>query len=103
MDPTTDRDETTGMPKAPSARERLRDQTGTLKEDLRELGRLSRDAAAEKLGEAREAAAGYFDQGKRRAGEIEGDLEHYIREKPIQSLLIACGAGMLLGIVLSRR
>lgn len=37
------------------------------------------------------------------AGESLGPLENYVREKPIKSMLMAAGAGALLGVLLLRR
>ena len=50
----------------------------------------------------REQAADYYEHGRRRASEMEQSLEQYVQEKPIQSLLIAAGVGMLLGILRKR-
>ncbi len=63
-----------------TATQKLRSQTETVREDLRELGRITKDVAQEKLGVAR-----------------------YVREKPVKSILIAGGVGLALGILLSRR
>lgn len=85
------------------ATERLRDQTSTVAEDLRELGRLTKDAAKEKLGEARQVASDYYEQGRERVGELEQQVEGYVRQRPMTAILIAAGAGALLGFLLSRR
>jgi ElaB/YqjD/DUF883 family membrane-anchored ribosome-binding protein len=37
------------------------------------------------------------------AGETLGPIENYVREKPIKSMLIAAGAGALVGMFLLRR
>jgi ElaB/YqjD/DUF883 family membrane-anchored ribosome-binding protein len=92
----------------------LRQQTDTIKEDIRELGNMARDAAQEKLDEARQAAADavetgrqrateIYGQGREKAEEIEEQVVDYVRKKPVKSMLIAGGVGLLLGIVLSSR
>ncbi len=86
-----------------SAAEQLRSQAGTVAEDLGQLGRLAKDATKEKLGEAREIAAGYYEKGRIKAGEMESQLTDYVRAKPLKSVLIAAGIGALLGILVSRR
>lgn len=96
---------TDGManPGAESATERLVEQGKTVREDMKELGDLAREAAAEKLAEARRYADGYMQDRKERVGEVEDKLVTAIREKPIQSVLIAAGAGALFGMLFLRR
>ena len=86
-----------------STTERLRQQTGAVREDLGELGRLAKQAAREKIDEARETAADYYDQGRKKADELEDQLADYVRAKPLKSILIAAGVGALFGILISRR
>jgi ElaB/YqjD/DUF883 family membrane-anchored ribosome-binding protein len=43
-----------------------------------------------------------YEESRQRAYELEKALEAYIREKPVKSLLIAAGAGMLLGLLWKR-
>ncbi|MCZ6747363.1 MAG: hypothetical protein O7C74_09135 [Acidobacteria bacterium] len=92
----------------------LRQQTDTIKEDIRELGNLAREVAHEKLDEARQAAADAVETGRQRATEIYGQgrekaeefeeqLVEYVRKKPVKSILIAGGVGLLLGMVFSSR
>jgi len=89
--------------RTPSTGEQLRSQTETVREDLGELGRLAKQAAKEKLDEAREAAAGYYDRSRTKADELETQLVDYVRAKPLKSVLIAAGIGALFGILVSRR
>ena len=87
----------------PSATDQLRAHGETVREDLGQLGRLARSAAREKLGEARGAAADYYDQGRKKASEFESQVVDYVRTKPLKSVIIAAGVGALLGILMSRR
>jgi ElaB/YqjD/DUF883 family membrane-anchored ribosome-binding protein len=50
----------------------------------------------------KEIASEYYQQGRQQATVWEHQLEQQIREKPIQSLLIAGGIGLLLGILCRR-
>jgi ElaB/YqjD/DUF883 family membrane-anchored ribosome-binding protein len=84
------------------ATQTLRDTAGQVSQSLRDAGSQVRDAATEKMGQIRDQANEYYEQGKQRAQEWEQGLESYIQEKPIQSLLIAAGVGMLLGILWKR-
>ena len=80
----------------------LRDSAKEVKENLRELGSQVRDTATQQYEQLREQASDYYQQGRDRAMEMEQSLEQYVQEKPIQSLLIAAGVGMLLGILWKR-
>ena len=55
-----------------------------------------------RYGQLRDQATDYYEQGRQRATEMEQSLEQYVHEKPIQSLLIAAGVGMLLGVLWKR-
>lgn len=61
-----------------------------------------RDVAREQYDHLRQQAHDYYDQGVETASEWQDSLESYIQEKPIKSLLIAAGVGMLLGILWKR-
>jgi len=80
----------------------IRDTASQVTQSLRDAGSQVRDAATEKVGQLRDQANEYYEQGKQRAQEWEQGVEDYIREKPIQSLLIAAGVGMLLGVLWKR-
>ena len=73
-----------------------------VQQNIRQMGGQIRDAATEKYGELRDQAQEYYQQGRERATEWEQGLEQYVREKPVQSLLIAAGVGMLLGMIWKR-
>jgi ElaB/YqjD/DUF883 family membrane-anchored ribosome-binding protein len=80
----------------------MRDTAQQVQDNLRNLGSQVRDAATEKYGQLRDQAADYYEQGRQRATEMEQSLEQYVQEKPIQSLLIAAGVGVLLGVLWKR-
>ena len=87
----------------PTKGTRFREQTTKVKDDLRELGKLGREASAETLDKARETAGHYVEQGKKRAVEIEDSVVTYVRNKPVKSLAMAIGAGAVLGYLIKRR
>ena len=74
--------------------------------ELREAARETRDQIRERSQElsthAQEVASEYYQLGRERAQEWEQTLEAHIREKPIQSLLIAGGIGLFLGLLWRR-
>ena len=80
----------------------LRESAQQVGQNLRDLGGQVRDTATQQYGQLRDQASDYYQQGRERAMEMERSLEEYVHEKPIQSLLIAAGVGMLLGILWKR-
>jgi ElaB/YqjD/DUF883 family membrane-anchored ribosome-binding protein len=82
--------------------DQLRDTAANVTQGIRDLGSQARDAATEKYDELRQQATEYYDQGRQRAQEWERGLEDYVQQKPVQSLLIAAGVGMLLGVLWKR-
>ncbi len=95
--------ETTPDVAAADSTDELSQHVKTVREDLGQLGRAAKNVAQEKLGEARRYADEHLDQGKQKASEIEDQLEEYIRTKPLKSVLIAAGAGALIGYLLGRK
>ena len=81
----------------------VRDSATQAAQSVRNLGENVRDAASEKFEQLRQQANDYYEQGRERAREWEQGLEQYVQEKPIQSLLIAAGVGMFLGLLWRRR
>ena len=80
----------------------IRDTASQVQQNIRDLGGQVRDVASEQYGQLRDQATQYYEEGRQRAQEWEQGLEEYVHEKPIQSLLIAAGVGMLLGILWKR-
>lgn len=71
-------------------------QTG---EKLQEV----RARAEESLRQARERLGQFEEEAVQRAREVADATEDYVRENPWQSVGIAAGIGMLVGLLLSRR
>ncbi|HEX4145792.1 MAG TPA: hypothetical protein VHY91_19965 [Pirellulales bacterium] len=108
-----------------NATDQLRDKVGDVRQNLRDIGSIAQDAAKEKVTDLRDTVsqqaadlreatnrkaedlrtrAGEFcDEGRQRAVEFERTLEQRIREKPLQSVAIAAGVGILLGMLWIRR
>jgi len=85
---------TPGRPEAGRAEER-RDR---MQEQGREIAQRAQDLATQ----GKEAATEYYEQGRERVQEWQQQLEHQVREKPLQSLLIAAGIGLLIGLLKRR-
>jgi ElaB/YqjD/DUF883 family membrane-anchored ribosome-binding protein len=80
----------------------MRDTAQQVQDNLRNLGGQVRDQATQQYDQMRDQATQYYEQGRQRATEMEQSLEQYVHEKPIQSLLMAAGVGMLLGVLWKR-
>jgi ElaB/YqjD/DUF883 family membrane-anchored ribosome-binding protein len=93
--------------------EDLERQFQVLRDDFVTLGRLLREVGEAKAGEKRDAALAEaealldrsrasLEKGRARAQEATASIEDHIREKPVQSALIALGVGFLVGIITRR-
>jgi ElaB/YqjD/DUF883 family membrane-anchored ribosome-binding protein len=91
----------------------LIDDLKTVVRDAETLLRASSGEAGEKLTEARAKAEASLAQARerikvaeedavKRSREMLGDAEHYVRHNPWQSVGIAAGAGLILGLLLGR-
>jgi len=56
----------------------------------------------DKVSDAKERGRAAYDQARDRADEWLDDVRDYVREKPVQAVAIALGAGWLLGRILRR-
>lgn len=62
-----------------------------------------RARAEESLRQAKERLADVEEEALRRAREVAEAAEEYVRDNPWQSLGIAAGVGLVLGILIARR
>lgn len=76
---------------ASSTAEEWRDQ-------IRDTGREISQKAQELTTQGKDIAADYYEQGREHVLAWQKQLEHQVREKPLQSLLIAAGIGLLVGL-----
>lgn len=95
---------TTTVEGAPeSATQELRDQAKAVRKDIADLGRTAKTVAKEKMVEGRRHAGEYLEQGKQKVIELEDQFEGYVRKQPLKSVLIAAGAGALIGFLIGRK
>ena len=87
----------------PTTRDRLGAQAKEVSNDLKEMGGIVRDAAQEQLGQVRENATEYYEQGRDNVHGVLCDVEQYVRARPVKSVLIAAGIGLLFGRLWMRR
>ena len=83
--------------------EQLKEKASQVGQDLREIGGQVRDVAREQYDRLRHSANEYYEQGRQTAREWQENVETYVQEQPVKSLLIAAGVGVLVGLLLKRR
>lgn len=83
--------------------DRLGAQANGVSEDLTEMSGIVRDAAQEKLREVRETATEYYEQGRDDVHGVLCNFEQHVRARPIRSVLIGAGIGLLFGRFWMRR
>ena len=64
-------------------------------------GKIS-DAATQTYEHFRDTASDYYQQGREKAQHWQEEVENYVQDQPIKSLMIAAGVGVLLGILWKR-
>ena len=63
-----------------------------------ETGKEMQGQAQELITQGKEVAAEYYEEGRHQVLAWQQQLETQVREKPLQSLLVAAGVGLLLGL-----
>ena len=77
-----------------SPADQLRKKATQVGQDIRELGTVAKDVAAEKVDH-------WYKEGRETVIQFEKTVENRIREYPLQSVMIAAGAGFLAGYLVS--
>jgi ElaB/YqjD/DUF883 family membrane-anchored ribosome-binding protein len=85
------------------AAERFRTQARKVSKDVREMGDIATDAAQDKLGQMRDNASEYYEQGRDKMHDVQRTVVQFVREQPVKSILIAAGVGLLCGRLWIRR
>ena len=83
--------------------DRIGTQAKEVGKDLQEMGSIAVEALQEKVGELRDTATEYYEQGKGKFSEVERSFEKFVKEQPLKSVLIAAAAGWLFGRFWMRR
>jgi ElaB/YqjD/DUF883 family membrane-anchored ribosome-binding protein len=71
-------------------------------ETASDYARQGRQQAEDYYRQGRQQAEDYYRQGRRQVAAVENTLEDAMRAKPLQSLLIAAGCGMVLTLLLKK-
>jgi ElaB/YqjD/DUF883 family membrane-anchored ribosome-binding protein len=88
-----------GTSSTATIRDKVQEGVAQMRDKTHELG----DQAKELSVQAQQTAAEYYQQGREGLLELQHTMEAQIHQKPIQSLLIAGGIGLLLGLLWRRR
>jgi ElaB/YqjD/DUF883 family membrane-anchored ribosome-binding protein len=75
----------------------MRLQAQKVKSDLQEMGSIAGDVVQENLGQVRDTASEYFERQCEEVQRVEQTLARYIKDRPIQLILIAAGVGLFFG------
>jgi ElaB/YqjD/DUF883 family membrane-anchored ribosome-binding protein len=86
-----------------SATDDFRSKAVEVGKNLREMGGEIGDVAREQYVGLRDRASDYVEQGRQKAQKWQEGMEGYIQERPLKSLMIAAGVGILLGLWWRRR
>ena len=81
----------------------LRQRGEQLKSDLRALGNAALDLAEDRIGHTRAAIREAAEQVKQAGDSKTRRLEEEINSRPLGAVLIAAGAGFLIGLFYARR
>lgn len=69
---------------------------------VQETGKEMRNQAQELMKQGKDVAAEYYEEGRNQVLAWQQQLETQVREKPLQSLFIAAGVGLLFGLLRRR-
>jgi ElaB/YqjD/DUF883 family membrane-anchored ribosome-binding protein len=85
------------------AASRLGEQSRKVLQDVRELGGMAAESVGAAATRLRSQGGEVLEEGKERLHKVQSELERYITAHPTKSVLLALGAGALIGLVLFRR
>lgn len=80
----------------------IRNRAAEVGENVRDMAGSAKEMARDTINRVRDTASDAYQQGKERAVRWQDDLESTIREKPLTSILIAAGVGMVVGFLWRR-
>ena len=85
------------------ATDQLREHLGTVKDDMKEMGKLAQSAASETLEDVKRKARESVKSGREKTEAYENAVLNRVRERPLQSVALAVGVGFLIGFLGRRR
>lgn len=81
----------------------LHDGGVEIKQTLGHMAHDSKDAIGQMFQDGKSRVGHLVDEGQARVADWKSEISKAVRERPIQSLLIAAGVGAVLGMLLRRR
>ena len=83
--------------------EQVLDKTVEIGGNLKDIGRIVKDAVAEKFAEFGNGVVGYGREGKDQVLRLRDGAATYVEGRPLKAVLVASGIGLLLGMLLRRK
>jgi ElaB/YqjD/DUF883 family membrane-anchored ribosome-binding protein len=80
-------------------REHVQELGAQVRNWSQDVGGQLKEGAQQALHQAETSASQLSAQGREAVGQLEKTLEDYIRAKPLQSLMIAAGVGIVVGLL----
>jgi len=80
----------------------LKDKATEVASNIRDMGSNAYEAATQKYDDLKETATEYYQAGREKAQQWESQIESYVRDQPIKSLLMAAGVGIIVGAIWKR-
>lgn len=93
----------TAASKTRSAGRSFSEQSGRVVEEVQELGRTAVSSLSDAATSLREKGHDALEVGKERASQARSDFDRLVAAHPGKAVLIALGAGAMLGFMLHRR
>jgi ElaB/YqjD/DUF883 family membrane-anchored ribosome-binding protein len=81
----------------PTSSDRLRKQAKKVTKEIHKMNGVVKDAAQEKLRQIRKNGSERYEQGRGKIHQTERGVVLLIRERPLRSVLIAAGIGVVFG------
>ena len=77
----------------------MMNKAAEVKDNLIKLGSMAADAGKDTFGQVKDGAANLYSQGCGQAKDLHKQTENYVKENPMNAVLIAGAAGVLVGVL----
>ncbi len=84
------------------ANQQFRDKLSETRVNIADMGHIAKEAIQDKYAEIKDLAGERFAAGKQGLRDAEADVANRIRHSPLQSVLVAAGLGLAVGLLLRR-
>lgn len=81
----------------------FRDKSSEIGKDVQDLGKITNNLFNDAANVAQANVNELYTHGKARANQLSHDVGNKINEKPLLSLLVAAGVGLVIGALFNRR